>query len=96
MTELWTLRDFEERFDAWVAQESPSIDLRYIVLNWVFSRAENPFAGARRAEGFENLWFTVIPGSHNKSGAMVTCSYWIEVADHVVLCDIFGTLSPPF
>jgi hypothetical protein len=43
---LWELREFVTRFDDWAARESPSTDLRYVVLNWVLSRSESPFAGA--------------------------------------------------
>jgi hypothetical protein len=50
----------------------------------------------RREPGFANLWFAVIPDSQNGSGEMVTCSYWVEVAEHIVRCDNFGTLRPPF
>jgi hypothetical protein len=96
VAEPWALQEFVERFDAWAERESPSADLRYIVLNWVMSRADTPFAGARREPGFPNLWFAVIPDSHNGAGEMVTCSYWIEVTARVVRCDLFGTLSPPF
>jgi hypothetical protein len=64
----WTLHRFIERFDDWTAREGPSVDLRYVVLNWIFSRSENPFAGARRQPGFENLWFAVIPDSQNGAG----------------------------
>lgn len=92
----WELEDFLARFDAWADRQSPSVDLRYVVLQWVMGRRIDPFRGARREPGFANLWFAVVPGSHDKSGSLVTCSYWIEHERRVVRCDNFATLSPPF
>src|SRR5438552_16973660 len=88
--------DFHERYDAWVQRESPSVDLRFIVLEWVMGRRIDPFRGARREPGFANLWFAVIPGSHDNPGSMVTCSYWIEAGRRVGRCDNFATLSTTF
>lgn len=91
----WTLEKFLERFDAWVELESPTDDLRYNVMNWILTRYDDPYHGVRREEGFPNLWFGRVPKSHDRSGHVVTCSYWIEESTRTVRCDNFGTLSLP-
>jgi hypothetical protein len=96
VAEPWRLARLDETYDAWVDQEEPTVDLRFLVLRWVMSRTDNPFAGARRQRGFPNLWFAVIPQSVNEDGAMVTSTYWVEAADRVVRFDMFATLRPPF
>lgn len=91
----WTLENFIERFDAWAELESPTDDLRCIVMAWILTRDDDPYQGVRRETGFPNLWFGPIPDSHDGSGHVVTCSYWIEEARRTVRCDNFGTLSLP-
>lgn len=91
----WTLENFLERFDAWVALESPTDDLRCIVMAWILTRDDDPYQGVRREEGFSNLWFGRVPNSHDGSGYVVTCSYWIKESTRTVCCDNFGTLSLP-
>jgi hypothetical protein len=90
----WKLQDFEDRFDEWLAQETTHFDLRWTVLSWVFTRSEDPYQGARRADGFPNLWFAVIPlTSHG--GSSVVCRYWISESERSIRCDGFATLSEP-
>ena len=48
-----------------------------VVTGWVLSRAETPYSGVRREQGFPNLWWGTIPGSGHDRKAVV-CSYWIE------------------
>jgi len=92
----WLLFDFEERFDAWVALEQPSPELRVLVLDWILTRQQDPYRGVRREPGFDNLWFGAVPRSSRGTGRAVTCSYWVYEADHTVRCDSFASLSPPF
>lgn len=91
----WQLVGFEERFDAWVALESPGDDLRLIVLAWVLSRIDDPYAGVSRERGFANLWFEAIPSTRHPDDLIVCCSYWLEESAHSVRCDSFATLHLP-
>lgn len=92
----WTLDQFIERFDAWVELESPTDDLRCIVMDWILTRDDDPYQGARREKGFPNLWVGRVPNSNDGSGNVVVCSYcWIKESSRTVCCDNFGTLSLP-
>jgi hypothetical protein len=91
----WNLDLFEERLDLWIEQENPAEDLIIIVLDWILSRRNDPFAGVSLVEGFDNYWFGAIPNSDDGSGNVVTCSYWIDWPTRTVRCDLFGTLSRP-
>jgi hypothetical protein len=91
----WKLDRFLDRLDAWIEQEVPKDDLPLIVAIWIMTRYETPYAGVRRAEGFDNLWYGVVPGSIDGDGRVVVCSYWIKESEKVVTCDSFATLSPP-
>lgn len=91
----WNLERFFDRFDAWVALESPRDDLRPHVLEWVMGQREDPYRGVERVAGFDNLWFGQIPDSDDGRGNVVVCSYWIMVQTHTLVCDNFGTLSGP-
>jgi hypothetical protein len=93
-SELWTLEQLDERFDAWVKQEAPSTDLCVYVLDWVMSRMGDPYDGARRQPGFSNLWFAPIPDTEH-DGKQATCTYWIEEATRRVRFDMFATLDLP-
>lgn len=90
----WVLDNFLETFDVWVASEDPSVEVRSAVLAWVFSRAEDPYAGVRREVGFANLWFGAIPRTL-RMDTVVACSYWVEERRNVVRCDSLATLSLP-
>jgi hypothetical protein len=59
------------------------------------TRYDDPYKGVRRAHGFPNLWFGVVPESDDGKGQVVVCSYWIEEAARRVRCDSFATLSLP-
>lgn len=91
----WRLEGFLERFDLWAEQEQPSEDLRYIVTEWILTRAIDPYQGARREQGFDNLWFGRIPNSHDGDGHVVVCSYLVYESTRTVSCDLFASLSPP-
>ena len=91
----WKLEGFLDRLDAWIAHESPTEDLRYIVTEWILTRFENPYQGVRRDGDLPNLWFGRVPDSHDGTGQVVVCSYWIEESKHTVRCDNFATLTLP-
>jgi len=59
------------------------------------ARHDDPYAGVRRAPGFPNLWFGRIPGTLDKDGSMVTCSYFIFESTRVIRCNGIGRLNPP-
>jgi hypothetical protein len=91
----WALENFIERFDAWVGLESSSDDLRFVVLEWIFTRRDDPYQGVKWKTGFDNLWFGQVPNSQGGCGHVVTCSYWIQESNRTVRCDNFGTLGLP-
>jgi hypothetical protein len=90
----WKLVDFEAAVDRWIAREDPSIDIQFVVLEWVLSRFDDPYDGMRREPGFPNLWYGVVPETRTKDQAVV-CSYFIEERTHTVKCDSFATLGLP-
>ena len=84
----WNLAEFEEWLNRWIAQESPSEDLRLAVAHWLLSRLEDPYQGMRReAEGHPNLWFGMVQA--------VYCSYLIFEQTGTVRCNSLSTLSWP-
>lgn len=66
-----------------------------VVTTWIQSRMDDPFKRVQRVEGFEDLWFGAIAGSDDGAGQVVTCSYWIDVANRTVRCDLFSTSTWP-
>ncbi len=80
--------------DRWIARESPSDDMRLLVLDWIIGRSEDPYRGMRREEGFPNLWFGPIRDTQ-VGGTIVTCSYWIYESTRIVRCNDICTLSQP-
>ena len=90
----WDLENFLEAFDVWSAREDPPADVRAAVLAWVFSRADDPYAGVQREAGFSNLWFGPVPRTVLR-GTVVACSYWVEEQRRAVRCDSLATLSLP-
>ena len=92
---FWRLDDFGIRFDLWADEQGPSEALRRIVLDWTFSRYDDPYAGfSRKVEVGPNFWWGPVPGTiHN--GSVVVCGYWIFEEDRRVRCDNFATLSLP-
>lgn len=91
----WRLVDFTERLDLWISQEPTNVDLRFVVTEWVLSRADDPYQGVNREPGFPNLWYGVIPRTGHGTGQVVACSYWIKEQDHVVQCNLISTLNWP-
>jgi len=93
----WQLEGFLERLDAWSEREGANVsdDVRIAATAWILTRMDDPYQGVQREQGFDNLWFGAVPGSHDGKGHVVVCSYWIEETEHVVRCDNFGLLSWP-
>lgn len=91
----WTLDDFSEWLERWIAAESPDDDRVLRVSEWIMSRADDPYVGARQVIEIPGLWFAEISGTL-RDDMKVTCSYWINERAHVVRCDNIQTLSPPF
>lgn len=92
---VWELERFAERFESWIVREDPSTDLRILVGTWIWTRAETPYRGVQRAEGFDNLWFGAVPDTEDGLGHAVACTYWIEESRRAVRCDAFATLDLP-
>jgi hypothetical protein len=91
----YRLDRFLETFDDWVAREAPASHLRRAVLIWFMSRGEQPYEGVNRAEGFDNLWYGVIPGSFHSGSMVVVCSYWIVESERTLRCDSVAILGLP-
>lgn len=92
---FWRLDNFGLRFDAWAADQDPGDELRRVVLEWVFTRYDDPYAGLRRmVDVGPNFWWGPVPGTI-RNGAVVVCGYWIFEEDRSVRCDSFATLSLP-
>ena len=90
----WRLEGFVERFEAWASHDRPTADERLLVLSWVMTRYDDPYHGVMRADGFENLWFGVIPATRGPTVAIV-CSYFIVEQSRTVRCDNFARLGLP-
>lgn len=91
----WTLAAFEDRLDAWIAQDEPDAELRALVTAWILSRFEDPYDGVVREPGFPNLWYGAIPGSLHQTEYVVVCAYWIYEGTRTVVCESFASLSLP-
>lgn len=91
---LWDLDRFPERFTMWRDLERPEPAVAAVVEEWIPTRKLDPRRGARLEREEDNFYFAQIPGTAC-GGAIVVCSYWIVEADHLVRCDLFGTLSLP-
>jgi hypothetical protein len=90
----WGLLDFFDCLQRWEQVESPSPELRRTVVDWVWARRDNPYAGVRRQPGFDNLWFGQVPGTLH-AGTVVTCSYFIEESTRIIRCNHILSLSLP-
>jgi hypothetical protein len=90
----WTFLYIIEALDRWAERENPSQDLRVIVTEWAFNRHTDPYQGMKRVSGFASLWFGEVRGTRSH-GTAVTCTYWIDEAEHRLRFDNFTTLSLP-
>ena len=95
MGDPWRLIGFESRLDVWIELESPDVDLRGVVVNWILSRIEDPYPGMGREPEFDNLWFAPIPASERPDGTVVVCSLWVEETSRSVRCDQIASLNLP-
>jgi hypothetical protein len=91
----WRLTRFGEHLDVWAKIESQDVDMRLVVIDWIMTRTDDPYAGVRREPGFENLWFGRIPRTMDDQGSMVTCSYFIFESTRIVRCNGIGRLNLP-
>lgn len=91
----WQPIGFQERFDEWLTLERPDVTLWRRVFAWLLDQLDDPYLGVSRADGFDNLWFGVIPDTEHGAQQVVTCSYWINASDRTVRCDSIATLSWP-
>lgn len=91
---MWALEGFLDRLNEWIEREHPSGDLRLLVTEWVMTRYDDPYLGARREAGFPNYWLAPIPGSRHHGRVMV-CTFFVYERTHSVRCDGFATLSLP-
>jgi hypothetical protein len=95
----WVLLDFLPKLDEWVAAETPRDDVRIVVTDWIFTRVADPFANARRVEGFPDYWQAVVPDSEHLDDNVelcgVVCLFWIDVRGRSVRCDRIASLSLP-
>ena len=88
------LQNFTDRLDAWIASQSPSLELRLQVTEWVLSRFDDPYQGVHREPGLDNYWLGIVPGSQ-EGDRVVTCLFWIFERTRTVRCDTFATLCLP-
>jgi len=93
---FWDLQNFGERFRAWRGQESPPDDVRRAVGEWIASRYDDPYAGARHEldAPLTNIWSCILPDTE-RDGCAVYCSFRIDEEDRTVTCDQLSTLSLP-
>lgn len=91
----WKLVGFAERLDLWEKNEETPGDLMLIVADWITNLATDPYKGARREAGHDNLWFAPIPNTRHGDGLIACCSYWIFEASHEVRCDLVSSLHWP-
>ncbi len=92
----WALVDFGDHAERWIEQDDPSSDQRLIVIDWLLSRAADPYAGVRRWSGAPNLWHGEVPGSRTGDFRAVHVNYVIEEQTHTVRCRGLATLDLPF
>lgn len=92
---LWVPEGFEACLQTWDDVARPPDDLRSWVVEWIFTRLDDPYLGVRREAGFPNLWWGVVPGTLHGDGMVVACSYWVVEASHVVRCESLASLSFP-
>ena len=90
----WKLVRFTEVVDKWITRESPSDDMRVVVLDWIMSRHEDPYRGMRREPAVPNLWFGAVAGSQS-GWTVVTCSYFIYERTKIISCNDICTLNQP-
>jgi hypothetical protein len=92
----WIPEGFDDCIQTWDDLEHPPDDLRSWVVEWIFTRLDDPYqGGVKREPGFPNLWWGVVPGTLHGGGMVVVCSYWVLETEHVVRCESLASLSFP-
>lgn len=91
----WQLYGFLERFDIWVQVELPPAEVELAVMLWLHGLIDDPYPGARRVEGFENLWDCPVPGTL-VDGSAVLASFFVRETGSSIRCNDIATLSWPF
>jgi hypothetical protein len=84
-----------ECFDEWYEVGALNADQRIFIIDWIMSRAEDPYQGVQRERGFENLWWGVIPNTDDDAGKVVVCTYWVNESSRTVRCDMLALLNRP-
>ena len=92
----WRLVDFSTHIERWIAQDAPSIDLRVVVIDWLVSRADDPYQGVRRWPGADAWWHGEIPLTRTSDSRAVHVNYVIEERTHSVNRRGLATLDLPF
>lgn len=90
---LFELRGFEAAYGHWVAREDPPRPVRYKVVDWAFTRQDDPYAGFKREVDMPNYWSGTIPGTLHGTGQVVVCTYWIYENERLVKIDMIATLN---
>ena len=91
----WRLDGFDERYQEWLDQEHPDHSLGTLVLNWLFTRMEDPYEGVTRESGFPNLWWGGVPFSGHGDDQVVVVVYWVNESTHSLRCDRIASLTWP-
>ena len=73
---FWQLEGLLELFEYWAASQHPSDELREIVVQWIFTRYNDPYEGVRREPMNPNLWYGQIPRTV-RNDSVVVCGYSI-------------------
>ena len=91
----WRLDGFDDRYQEWLDHEQPDHSLGTVVLNWLFTRMEDPYEGVTREAGFPNLWWGAVPFSGHADDQVVVVVYWINESTHSLRCDRIASLTWP-
>ncbi len=86
---------FDRAFRSWVEREQPSIDLRFVVVEWVHGLQSDPFLRARPVQDFgDDWWFARIRDS-NTGQYVVTAVFFADPEYKLVQISVLATLGFP-
>ncbi|MEV0144678.1 MULTISPECIES: hypothetical protein [unclassified Nonomuraea] len=68
--------------------------IRAALDRWADRCAHDPYLGAYREPGFDNLWHTAVPGTLH-DGHKICCVYWIWETTRTVKVDMMQPLRLP-
>jgi hypothetical protein len=92
----WSLLDVEDVWSRWCQIDEPSQDLRFHVLDWLFTRRETPRLGLRRDPAIRDLWFGEIPGTRDEGQFVVlSAALFVFETTRTVKLDSIAWLSWP-